>query len=75
MSSRLLPCSRREFVRRMRALGYDGPYAGSRHQYMVKSGRGPVVVPNPHGGAEISTDLLSRVLRQANITRDEWLST
>jgi hypothetical protein len=34
MSERLTPCSRREFVRKMRALGYDGPFAAAGHEVM-----------------------------------------
>jgi len=29
-------------------------------------------IPNPHR-AEISVDLLSRILRRAEITREDWL--
>ena len=36
--SRWTPCSRRVFVRRLRALGFDGPWSGSRHQFMVFAG-------------------------------------
>ena len=33
--SRGNPCRRRDFVRRMRELGLDGPFAGTRHQFMI----------------------------------------
>ena len=33
--SRWTPCSRREFIRRLRKLGFDGPFSGTRHQFMV----------------------------------------
>jgi len=33
--SRWRPCKRREFIRRLRKLDFDGPYAGTRHQFMV----------------------------------------
>ena len=33
--SRWLPCKRRLFIRRLRALGFDGPYSGTRHQFMI----------------------------------------
>ena len=33
--SRWSPCRRRDFVRRLRALGFDGPFSGTRHQFMV----------------------------------------
>jgi len=28
-------CKRREFIRRLSKLGFDGPYTGTRHQFMV----------------------------------------
>lgn len=65
------PCSRREFIRKLRALGYDGPFAGGKHEHMTKTGGATISVPNPHRG-DISVDLLSRILRVANISRDEW---
>jgi hypothetical protein len=33
--SRWVPCKRRLFIRRLRKLGFDGPYSGTRHQFMV----------------------------------------
>lgn len=29
------PCRRNTFVRRLRTLGFDGPYSGSKHQFMT----------------------------------------
>lgn len=29
------PCKRRVFIKRLRQLGFDGPYSGTRHQFMV----------------------------------------
>ncbi len=64
------PIPRRRLVRGLRDLGFEGPYSGGRHEFMV---RGDVVlaIPNPHG-ADIGIELLSRVLRQAGISRIEW---
>jgi predicted RNA binding protein YcfA (HicA-like mRNA interferase family) len=64
------PISRRDFIRTLRTLGFQGPFSGGRHQFMV---RGDLVlsIPNPHG-SDIGLGLLSRVLRQAGITRKEW---
>lgn len=33
--SRWTPCKRQEFVRRLRKLGFDGPFSGARHQFVV----------------------------------------
>ena len=32
---RLSPCKRRDFVRRLRNLGFEGPYSRTRHQFVV----------------------------------------
>ena len=64
------PIKRRELIRNLRELGFEGPYAGGRHEYMVK-GTLKLFIPNPHGG-EISKSLLAKILRQAEIDRDEW---
>jgi hypothetical protein len=32
-----------------------------------------LTIPNPHRG-DISIDLLARILKQAGITREEWLA-
>ena len=70
--SRLTPVSRRELVQRLRELGFEGPFSGGRHEFMVR-GEVRLILPNPHR-QEISPDLLSRILRQAGIEREEWLS-
>ena len=69
--ARLKPVSWREFVQRMRELGFEGPYAGGRHPQM-RRGNVTVIIPNPHEG-EIRVGFLTRLLRQAGITRQEWL--
>jgi len=33
--SRWKPCKRRDFVCKLRPLGFDGPYVGTRHQFIV----------------------------------------
>jgi predicted RNA binding protein YcfA (HicA-like mRNA interferase family) len=63
--------SRRELIRRLRTLGYDGPYAGAKHQFMVRGDR-TVRIPNPHG-SDIGAPLLREVLRQAGIEVTDWL--
>jgi len=67
---RFAPLSRRELIRCLRQLGFSGPVAGTRHEYMERSGR-RVRIPNPHRG-NVSQDLLAEILRQAGISRGEW---
>jgi predicted RNA binding protein YcfA (HicA-like mRNA interferase family) len=62
--------SRRELVRKLKRLGFDGPFPGGRHQWM-RRGKLRLTIPNPHRGL-IDPALIRRILRQAGITMDEW---
>jgi len=64
------PISRKDLVRCLRKMGFDGPYSGGKHQFMLK-GNVTLTIPNPHKG-NIGRELLSRILRQAGISREEW---
>jgi len=70
--SKLIPVPRRELIRLLKKMGFIGPYPGSDHDYMVRDGV-YVSIPNPHG-SDISVKLLSIILKQGKISRDEWLS-
>jgi predicted RNA binding protein YcfA (HicA-like mRNA interferase family) len=70
--TRLTPITRRELVQRLRELGFEGPFTGGRHEFMVR-GVVRLTLPNPDR-QEISADLLSRILRQAGIERSAWFS-
>lgn len=54
----------------MLALGFDGPFSGGRHEFLVRRNR-RLILPNPHRG-DISVDLLTRILKQAGVSREEW---
>jgi predicted RNA binding protein YcfA (HicA-like mRNA interferase family) len=62
--------SRKELIRKFKALGYTGPFSGGRHQFMVK-GRQKVRIPNPHQG-DINLSLIKEILRQAGVPSEEW---
>ncbi len=64
------PISRRDLIRGLRTLGFDGPFSGGKHQFMVRADV-VVAIPNPHG-KDIGIELLARVLRQAGVRRSEW---
>jgi predicted RNA binding protein YcfA (HicA-like mRNA interferase family) len=68
----LSPTSWVNLVRRLKKLGFNGPFQGGKHPYMIKDDL-VLTIPNPHRGV-ISVDLLSRIIKQAGITRNEWLN-
>lgn len=64
------PISRKDLIASLRTLGFEGPYAGGNHEFMVRESK-RVYVPNSHG-SDITFALLGRVLKQAGISREEW---
>lgn len=64
------PISRRDLIYYLRRLGFEGPYAGSKHEVMIR-GELRLRIPNPHA-SDIDRNLLVDLLRQAGISRGEW---
>jgi len=58
---KLKPISHKELVRKLRKLGFDGPYSGGKHLFMIK-GNLTLTIPNPHR-KDISVELLKRILK------------
>ena len=46
----LTPVTRRELVRKLKTLGFEGPFPGGKHGWMRREGL-HVTIPNPHAGA------------------------
>jgi hypothetical protein len=72
--SRWTPCKRREFIRRLRVLGFDGPFAGARHQFLILR-ESRLTIPS---NDEYSVPQLRVMIREASellgreIGLDEW---
>lgn len=62
--------SRRELIRRLRALGFEGPFSGGRHDFMQR-GSLKLPIPNPHR-RDMPAGLVQRILRVAGISPEEW---
>jgi len=67
-------CKRRDFIRRLRKLGFDGPYTGTRHQFMVYKQHRLAIPSN----AEYSVPQLRIMLREVEqiagrqISAEDW---
>ncbi len=66
------PCSRKELIRKLKRLGFEGPFPGGKNSYM-KRGKFRLIIPNPHG-SQIDSALIKEILKQVGITADEWMS-
>lgn len=70
------PCKRRDFLRRLRLLGFGGPFSGARHQFMVHATHRLAIPSN----AEFSVPQLRVMIREIEailgrrISPDEWNS-
>ena len=69
---KLPPVSRRKFIQRLRELGFEGPFAGGKHPQMLR-GNLTLIIPNEHEG-DISPGFLLRLLKQAGVSREDWLN-
>jgi predicted RNA binding protein YcfA (HicA-like mRNA interferase family) len=69
--TKLAPVTFKNLVSGLRRFGFEGPFSGGKHLYMLK-GDLRLTIPNPHR-SKVGVDLLIRILRQAGITREEWI--
>jgi len=60
----------KRLIQNFRKLGFAGPYSGGRHLFMEKDSL-KVHIPSKHKG-DISAGLVSEILRQAGIDKEEW---
>lgn len=66
------PIKRKDLIYYLKQLGFEGPYPGGNHQYMVKvKEKVTLIIPNPHHG-DIGEGFLVRILKQAGIDRATW---
>jgi predicted RNA binding protein YcfA (HicA-like mRNA interferase family) len=63
--------SRRKLIQKFKSLGFEGPFSGKKHQFMIK---GPMKIrmPNPHRSKDIHQSLVNEILKQAGINLDDW---
>jgi predicted RNA binding protein YcfA (HicA-like mRNA interferase family) len=64
------PVKRKDLIRYLKQFGFEGPYSGGKHSFMIRE-ENTIRVPNPHQG-DIGKELLDRILRQAGISKQEW---
>jgi hypothetical protein len=64
------PIKRRALVQSLRQLGFRGPFAGEKHQFMVKGGL-RVRIPNLHR-KDMGKNLLGEICREAGIEISAW---
>lgn len=64
------PLSRKELIFFLKKYGFEGPFSGGKHQFMIKE-QLTLRIPNPHE-KDIDKAFLLKILKQANISKDDW---
>ena len=68
------PCKRNEFIKKLRKLGFIGPYSGTRHQFLINKHYRLTIPSN----SEYSVPQLRMMIREVEgiiergISADEW---
>lgn len=68
------PCKRRDFIHRLQQLGFDGPFSGARHQFLVYKMHRLAIPSN----TEYSVPQLRMMIQEVEeilgreVTVDEW---
>ena len=68
------PCKRRLFIKRLRKLGFDGPYSGTWHQFMVyENHRLSIPSSSEHSVPQLKMMLNEvEVIMERHLSAEEW---
>ncbi len=69
--SALNPISRNNLIKKLKRIGFTGPYSGTRHQYLEKENH-LIFIPNPHG-KDIGIPLLKQIIKQIGINKNDFI--
>jgi predicted RNA binding protein YcfA (HicA-like mRNA interferase family) len=70
---KLKPLKAKEVIKKLKRLGFAGPFPGGKHVRMVHREKG-LIIPIPmHKGKDVSVGLIRAIINEAGISREEWL--
>ncbi|NOX63850.1 MAG: type II toxin-antitoxin system HicA family toxin [Chloroflexi bacterium] len=70
--SKLSPLKPAQVIKKLRKLGFVGPYPGGRHVRMVHPKTGKIIPIPMHKGKDVGVGLIRAIIREVGITPDEW---
>ncbi len=66
----LVPCKRKDFIKRLLTLDFEGPYSGTRHQFMIYKNHRLTIPSNK----EYSVPQLKMMINEIEIIIDRPIS-
>jgi len=68
---KLSPVPRRILIKKLKKVGFSGPFIATRHQYMKRDGE-KIFIPNPHG-KDIGLPIIKKIIHQLNLSNQEFV--
>lgn len=70
---KIIPLSRKTLIKKLRKLGFTGPFSATRHEYLIKINH-KIFVPNTHGSKDVGVPIIAEIIKQLVIDRDDFLN-
>ncbi|MCS6804932.1 MAG: type II toxin-antitoxin system HicA family toxin [Acidobacteriota bacterium] len=61
-------------MRKLRSLGFLGPFPGGRHQRMVHPQTNKIIPVPVHKGKDVSVGLIREIIREVGISVEDWIN-
>ena len=68
---KIKPISHKNFVKKLKSFWFEWPFSWWKHLFMSKWDL-DFTIPNLHSNKDIWTSLLSKLLKQLEISVDDW---
>ncbi len=71
-----VPCKRKDFIKRLLILDFEGPYSGTRHQFMIYKNHRLTIPSNKEYSVPQLKMMINEVenIIERSISLDEWNS-
>lgn len=68
------PCKRKDFITKLRKIGFEGPYSGSKHQFMLFNNYRLAIPSNNEFSAHQILFMLKEInqIIDRNISNKDW---
>ena len=70
---KLTPLKPGDVIRKLRKLGFNGPFPGGKHVRMVHTETGKIIPIPVHKGRDVSVGLIREIINAIGISRKKWI--
>ncbi len=70
---KLTPLKAEEVMKKLRRLGFSGPFPGGKHVRMVHLKKAKIIPVPVHKGKDVSVGLIREIINELGISREEWI--